>query len=118
MQKAECRMRNEEKGRLRLGSASGTLTSALLLVASAAAATTITFDPSGTMSIDGKPTFVISFTMAPPPDGKTPNGKHAYDELREAGGNYMRVPPPTKTVYGTAGDVNAQPPVKWDDEGI
>src|SRR4051812_10371332 len=111
-------MRNEEKGRLRLGSALGTLTSALLLVASANAATKITFDHSGTMSIDGKPTFVISFTMAPPPDGKTPSGTSAYDELREAGGNYMRVPPPTKVPYGTEGDMNKMPPVHWDEDGI
>src|SRR5205823_14453909 len=60
----------------------------------AAAATKITFDPSGTMRIDDKPTFVISFTMAPQPDAKTPDGRNAYDELREAGGNYLRVPPP------------------------
>jgi len=75
----------------------------------------MTFDPDGTMSIDGKPMFVVSFTMAPEPGAKTPAGKDAYDELREAGGNYMRVPPPTKGVETTNGKL---PPVHWDEDGI
>jgi hypothetical protein len=48
------------------------------------AATRITFDDAGTMSIDGRKTFVISFAM-PPPDDKTPDGKDAYADLRDAG---------------------------------
>src|SRR4051812_23572731 len=58
------------------------------------AGTKITFDDSGVMAIDGKRTFVISVTMPPPPDGKTPEGKDAYAELRDAGVNFMRIPPP------------------------
>ncbi len=67
------------------------------------------------MSIDGKPTFVVSFTMAPEPGAKTPEGKDAYDELREAGGNFMRVPPPMKDVQEVNGKL---PPVHWDEDGI
>src|SRR5215471_21696223 len=92
------------------------LTCLLVLIASVAhGATKITFDPSGTMLIDGKPTFVISFTMAPEPGAKTPAGGDAYDELREAGGNYMRVPPPTRGAHTADGKL---PPVHWDDDGI
>ena len=72
-----------------------------LCVIPAHAATKITFESAGTMSIDGKPTFVISFTFPPPLDGKTPDGKDAWTELRDAGGNFVRVPPPEK----------------WDDAG-
>ena len=78
-------------------------------------ATKITFDPSGTMRIDGKPMFVISFTMAPPVDGKTPDGNNAYDELHDAGGNYVRVPPPTRGLETVDGKL---PPVHWDEDGI
>ena len=88
----------------------------LLCLSASEAATTITFDPSGTMSIDGKPTFVVSFTMAPLPGSKTPEGKDAYDELREAGGNYMRIPPPTKE--GAVEVEGKLPPVHWDADGI
>jgi hypothetical protein len=58
---------------------------AILLICSCVqAATRITFDDAGTMSIDGRKTFVISFAI-PPPDDKTPDGKDAYADLRDAG---------------------------------
>jgi len=40
--------------------------------------------------IDGKKVFPIGFTMPPPPDGKTPNGKNAIDELHDAGATFLR----------------------------
>src|SRR5690349_8300762 len=57
------------------------------------AASKITFDSNGVMEIDGKKTFAISFAMSPPPGGKTPEGKDAFAELRDAGANYVRVSP-------------------------
>jgi len=56
-------------------------------------ASKISFDSNGVMEIDGKTTFVISFAMSPPPGGKTPQGKDAFAELRDAGANYIRVSP-------------------------
>src|SRR6266480_2869702 len=40
--------------------------------------------------IDGKKVFPIGFTMPPPPDGKTPSGKNAIDELHDAGATFLR----------------------------
>src|SRR5947207_4399111 len=40
--------------------------------------------------IDGKKVFPIGFTMPPPPDGKTPTGKNAIDELHDAGATFLR----------------------------
>ncbi|HEV8606747.1 MAG TPA: hypothetical protein VGQ99_15335 [Tepidisphaeraceae bacterium] len=40
--------------------------------------------------IDGKKVFPIGFTMPPPPDGKTPAGKNAIDELHDAGATFLR----------------------------
>src|SRR3954464_14699908 len=40
--------------------------------------------------IDGKKVFPIGFTMPPPPDGKTPAGKNAIDELHAAGATFLR----------------------------
>jgi hypothetical protein len=62
----------------------------------------ITFDESGVMSVDGKPRFVISVSLPPPPGAKTTAGGDAYAELRSGGVNYVRVPPPAA----------------WNDEGM
>jgi hypothetical protein len=40
--------------------------------------------------IDGQKVFPIGFTMPPPPDGKTPNGKNAIRELNDAGATFLR----------------------------
>ncbi len=37
------------------------------------------------LELEGKKIFPIGFTMPPPPDGRTPEGKHAIEELRDAG---------------------------------
>src|SRR5947207_518330 len=68
----------------------------LVTVASiASAGTKVTLDEDGVLSIDGKKTFVFSFSLPPPPDGKTPEGKDAFAELRDAGVNFMRIRPTT-----------------------
>src|SRR5438552_16603241 len=40
--------------------------------------------------IDGKKVFPIGFTTPPPPDGKTPQGKNAIQELADAGASILR----------------------------
>lgn len=42
------------------------------------------------MVMDGKKVFPIGFTMPPPPNATTPEGKNAIQELSDAGANFMR----------------------------
>ena len=51
---------------------------------------TITFDPAGALVVDGHKVFPINLTVIPPPEAKAPNGKHAYEEFRDAGALFMR----------------------------
>src|SRR5256885_13852303 len=57
----------------------------------ATAGTKVTLDENGVMEIDGKKTFVISFSLPPPPGGRTPEGRDAFEELKDAGANFMRI---------------------------
>jgi len=50
----------------------------------------ITFDEAGALVVDGQKVFPITLTIIPPPDAKAPNGKHAYEEFRDAGAMLMR----------------------------
>src|SRR2546430_10976994 len=61
----------------------------------AGAGNKVTFDPNGVMEIDGKKTFVFSFSLPPPPGGRTPEGRDAFAELKDAGVNFMRIRPTT-----------------------
>src|SRR3954470_15722725 len=54
----------------------------------AASHTTINADL--VLEIDGRKIFPIGFTMPPPPDGTTPEGKNAIEELGAAGATFMR----------------------------
>src|SRR5256885_17140490 len=63
------------------------------ITAIASAGTKVTLDENGVIQIDGKKTFVFSFSLPPPPDGKTPEGKDAFAELKDAGVNFMRIRP-------------------------
>ncbi len=65
----------------------------LVLCGLSSAATRVTFDENRVMQIDGHKLFIISFAMAPPVDGKTPSGRAALEELRAAGGNFIRTAP-------------------------
>jgi hypothetical protein len=47
----------------------------------------------GVLEIDGKKIFVIGFTAAPPPEGRTPSGKEAFAELADAGATFVRAGP-------------------------
>src|SRR5277367_4754682 len=50
-------------------------------------------NPDGILEVDGKKIFVIGFTAAPPPDGRTPAGKEAFAELADAGATFVRAGP-------------------------
>ena len=76
----------------------GRLVAFCLLVTTTTVATggtKVTLDENGVMEIDGKKTFVFSFSLPPPPGGKTPEGGDAFAELKGAGVNFMRIRPTT-----------------------
>src|SRR3954467_5857549 len=58
-----------------------------------ASGATVTLARHGALLVDGKPVFPIGFTMPPPPDGKTPDGKDAIAELAAAGATFLRTGP-------------------------
>jgi hypothetical protein len=47
------------------------------------------------LEIDGKKVFPIGFTLPPPVNGKTPDGKNAIKELADAGATFLRAGPLT-----------------------
>jgi hypothetical protein len=55
--------------------------------------TKVTITPDHVLSINGKKVFPIGFTFPPPPDAKTPSGKLALEEFREAGATFIRTGP-------------------------
>ena len=57
------------------------------------APTKVMITPEHVLSINGKKVFPIGFTTPPPPDAKTPDGKPALEELREAGAIFIRTGP-------------------------
>src|SRR5437016_448653 len=70
----------------------------LLLLAAASfswAGTKVTLDKNGVMEIDGRKTFVFSFSLPPPAGARTPDGRDAFEELASAGVNFMRIRPTT-----------------------
>jgi hypothetical protein len=56
----------------------------------AAEGSRVTIDADRVLVINGRRVFPIAFTMPPPPDGRTPSGKDALEELRDAGANFLR----------------------------
>lgn len=65
----------------------------LLAVGVKAQAAKITVGPHNVILVDGLPAFPIGFTKGPPPDGKTPWGTGAYEELKTNGVVFQRVGP-------------------------
>ncbi len=55
-----------------------------------AQAARVTLNADGVLLIDGRKILPIGFTGGPPPDGKTPEGKPAFEEIRDAGGTFFR----------------------------
>ena len=60
---------------------------------SSARANTVSLNSDGVMVIDGRKVFPIGFTVSPPPDGKTPSGKNAIQELADTGATFLRAGP-------------------------
>lgn len=54
------------------------------------AGTQVSLNADHVLVVDGKKIFPIGFTIPPPPDGKTPDGKNALRELADAGGTFVR----------------------------
>jgi hypothetical protein len=50
----------------------------------------VTLNEDGVLLIDGRKILPIGFTGGPPPDGRTPEGKPAFEEICEAGGTFFR----------------------------
>ena len=69
----------------------------LLVLPPSLLAADVRIGPDKVFLIDGARSFPIGFTTAPPPDGKTPDGRDAYAELKQFGAVYHRcgVPPQT-----------------------
>lgn len=53
----------------------------------------VAISPDSIILVNGKPVFPIGFTLAPPPDGKTPSGADAYRELETNGAVFHRCGP-------------------------
>lgn len=58
-----------------------------------ASSSDVHFTKDNVFVVDGKPAFPIGFTIAPPPDGKTPDGRDAYAELKSNGTVFHRCGP-------------------------
>jgi hypothetical protein len=88
------------------------LLSSLLACSAFAASHKITFDSSDVCEVDGQKMFPLSVAVLPPPDGKTPDGKSAWQEFIDGGVNFARIAPGDyweKHVWDNAGlDVAAQ----------
>ena len=72
------------------------VTSLALAMASVAVArngTRVEINTDKVLVINARKLFPIGFTMAPPPDGKTPDDSDALAELRDAGATLLRTGP-------------------------
>jgi hypothetical protein len=63
---------------------------AVLFGAVHAAPSRTAIDENLVLVIDGRKVFPIGFTLPPPPDGVTPEGKNGIEELAAAGATFMR----------------------------
>lgn len=66
------------------------LSGALISPAVLAAGSTTRINSDLVLEIDGRKVFPIGFTLPPPPDGLTPQGGNAIEELAAAGATFMR----------------------------
>src|SRR4051812_30252902 len=71
----------------------------------------VTINDDHVLQINGKSVFPICFTLPPDPNAKAPNGKPAYEELRDAGALFMRTGP-------MKGASDADWGGDWDDKWI
>ena len=50
----------------------------------------VTVNEDGVLVVNGRKILPIGFSNGPPPDGRTPEGKHAFAEIKDAGGTFFR----------------------------
>ena len=50
----------------------------------------VTINEDGVLLVNGKKVLPIGFSNGPPPDGRTPDGRSAYAEIKAAGGTFFR----------------------------
>jgi len=50
----------------------------------------VTINQDGVLVVNGKKILPIGFSNGPPPDGRTPDGRSAFLEIKEAGGTFFR----------------------------
>src|SRR2546423_6746771 len=50
----------------------------------------VTVDPTGALVVDGKKVFPLGVSLPPPVGGKTPDGKDAWQELKNGGVSFVR----------------------------
>ncbi|HEY5909947.1 MAG TPA: hypothetical protein VJA21_05020, partial [Verrucomicrobiae bacterium] len=62
----------------------------LAAVSSSVAGSRATINSDQVLVIDGLKVFPIGFTMPPPPESKTPDGKNAIEELASGGATFLR----------------------------
>ena len=53
-------------------------------------ASRVTINQDGILVVNGTKILPIGFSNGPPPDGLTPDGRPAYQEIKEAGGTFFR----------------------------
>jgi hypothetical protein len=75
------------------------------------ASTRVTINADHVLEINGEKIFPIGFTMPPPYDGLTPEGKNGLQELADAGGTFMR----TGTSGGEWTPVTIEREQRWMD---
>ena len=68
----------------------------------AAGGTHVILNEDGVLLIDGRKVLPIGFTGGPPLDGKTPEGKPAFAEIRDAGGTFFRTGPLSDQTWNEA----------------
>lgn len=50
----------------------------------------VTINEDGVLVVNGKKILPIGFSNGPPPEGRTPDGKRAFAEIKDAGGTFFR----------------------------
>jgi len=50
----------------------------------------VTINEDGVLVVNGSKVLPIGFSNGPPPDGRTPDGRHAFAEIKDAGGTFFR----------------------------
>lgn len=60
----------------------------------------VTINEDGVLVVNGRKMLPIGFSNGPPPDGRAPDGRHAFEEIKDGGGTFFR----TGTIMGNPWD--------------